>query len=240
MANTITNLTLEVGNLLSALEEVFARSASTKAYINFLGWELPPGVEDIGLAGVDFTVFVDKLRIVSESSEAEWDDEILMASRIADLAVALGNLVQQIHHLAETLPAQLAEHGDYVSRTNIHKELPRRILDLLIAGYLADRSPLIFSILNLLNIVEFKHLEADEENFQVEHVRAIVHYDHLHSLFSDPSNSYARELWLGYAGFFRVGSADSNRIGAARHGRRDQTSTDGPSGGAGAARANVP
>ena len=108
MANTITNLTTESASLLAALEEVFARTASTKAYINFLGWELPPGVDDIGLAGVDFTVFVEKLRIVSESSAAEWDDEILIASRIADLAVALGKLVAEIHHLAETLPAQLA------------------------------------------------------------------------------------------------------------------------------------
>ena len=71
MANTITNFTVELGNLLSALEEVFARAASTKAYINFLGWELPPGLEDIGLAGVDFAVFLEKLRIVSESSEED-------------------------------------------------------------------------------------------------------------------------------------------------------------------------
>ena len=100
MANTITNLTLELGNILSALEEAFARSASMKAYINFLGWELPPGLDDIGLAGVDFTVFLDKLRTVAESSEAEWDDEILIASRIANLAVATGKLVADIHHLA--------------------------------------------------------------------------------------------------------------------------------------------
>jgi hypothetical protein len=58
MANTLTTLTVEVGNLLSALEEVFARAASTKAYINFLGWELPPGIDEIGLGGVDFTMFL--------------------------------------------------------------------------------------------------------------------------------------------------------------------------------------
>ena len=201
MANTITTLTVEVGNLLSALEEVFARTASTKAYINFLGWELPPGLDDIGFAAVDFADFLEKLRVVAESSEAEWNDEILMAARIANLAVAMGKLVQEIHHLAETLPAQLAGHGDYISRTNIHKELPRRIVDLLIAGYLANRSTLIFSIFNLLNIVEFKHFDADEENFQVDHVRAIVHYDHIHSLFSDPATHMQKSYGWGTADF---------------------------------------
>ena len=201
MANTITSLTAELGNLLSALDEVFSRAASTRAYINFLGWELPPGLDDIGLAGVDFTVFLDKLRTVAESSEAEWDDEILIASRIANLAVATGKLVADIHHLAETLPARLAAQGDYVSRTNIHKELPRRVFDLLIAGYLANRSSLIFSIFNLLNLVEFKQFLADEENFQVEHVRAIVHYDHLHSLFSDPATHMQKSYGWGTPDF---------------------------------------
>ena len=173
MANTLNSLTVEIGTMLSALEEAVARSASTKAYINFLGWELPPGLDDIGLAELDFAAFLEKLRIVTESSEAEWEDEILMAPRIAELAIAAGKLVQAIRQLAETLPMQFSAHGDYVARTNIHKELPRRMFDLLIAGYMADRSPLIFAVANLLNVVEFKHFDADEEMFQVKHVRAI-------------------------------------------------------------------
>jgi Family of unknown function (DUF6603) len=194
MANTITSLTFEIGKLLTALEEVFARAASTKSYLNFLGWELPPGLEEIGLAGIDFAVFLEKLRVVAESSEAEWQDELVMASRVAELASATARLVEEIRHLAEALPDRLAAQGDYVSRTNIHKELPRRVLDLLIAGYLTVRSPLLFSIFNLLNIVEYKHFEADEENFQVEHVRAIVHYDYIRSLFSDPA-AHMREAY---------------------------------------------
>ena len=194
MANTLNSLTVEIGTVLSALEEAVARSASTKAYINFLGWELPPGLDDIGLAGLDFAAFLEKLRIVTESSETEWEDEILMAPRIAELAIAASKLVQAIRQLAETLPTQLSAHGDYVARTNIHKELPRRMFDLLIAGYMADRSPLIFAVANLLNVVEFKHFDADEETFQVKHVRAIIHYDHIHSLLSDPS-AHMRESY---------------------------------------------
>ena len=194
MANTINTLTVALSELLSSLEEVFARAASANALLNFLGWELPPGLDDIGLAGMDFTVFLEKLRIVTESSQAELNDEILLASRIVDLAAALGDIVQEIQHLAETLPDRLAGQGDYVSRTNIHKELPRRIFDLMIAGYLANHSYLAFSILHLLNLVEFKHFSADKANFQVEHIRAIVHYDQFHAIFSDPS-AYLRQTY---------------------------------------------
>lgn len=194
MANTLNSLTVEIGTVLSALEEAVARSTSTKAYINFLGWELPPGLDDIGLAGLDFAALLEKLRIVTESSETDWEDEILMAPRITELAIAAGKLVQAIRQLAETLPTQLSAHGDYVARTNIHKELPRRMFDLLIASYMADRSPLIFAVANLLNVVEFKHFDADEETFQVKHVRAIIHYDHIHSLLSDPS-AHMRESY---------------------------------------------
>jgi hypothetical protein len=222
MANTVTNITVELGNLLSALEEVFARAASTKAYINFLGWELPPGLEDIGLAGVDFAVFLEKLRIVSESSEEDWNNETLIGARIADLAIAITHLVDEIHHLAEALPARLAGHDNYVSRTNIHKELPRRIFDLLIVGYLTNRSYLVFSILNLLNLVELKHFEADREKFQVEHVRAIVHYDHLHSLLSDPSTHLQKTYGWGTPDLavldllFRIGQVLKAMGGAVR------------------------
>src|SRR6266545_5340833 len=187
MANTVTALTAEIGKLLALLKEASQGPAAAKALINFLGWQLPPGLDDIGLAVIDFSRFLEKLRIVLESSDAELEDEILMAERIADLTVEMGNLVKQIQDLADQLPTKLAGFGDYVSRTNIHKEFPRRVLDLMVTAYLADRSFLLFSGFHLLNLLEFKHFEADEANYQVEHVRAIVHYDGLNSVLSDPS-----------------------------------------------------
>ncbi|HVN78999.1 MAG TPA: hypothetical protein VMW38_08380, partial [Terriglobia bacterium] len=120
MANSTTDLAVGLGKLLSLLQEAFQGSATTKAFVNFLGWDLPPGLEEIGLAGVDLTVFLEKLEIVLESTEDEWGDEILMASRIADLAIAMSNLVEEIQHFSQELPTQLAQYGDYVSRTKIH------------------------------------------------------------------------------------------------------------------------
>jgi len=187
MGNTLNTITIAIGKALSSLEQVLESSSKAKVLINTLGWELPPGVEDIGLASVDLTDFLEKLRIVTESSGQEWENEPLMAGRIADLGLSLHNLVGEISHLAKELPDQLNEYGDYVSRTNIHKELLKRISDLMVTGYVSNKSKLVFSILRLLNIVEFRPFEADPENYQLQHVRTIVHYNHFHSLFSDPS-----------------------------------------------------
>ena len=64
--------------------------------------------------------------------------------------------------------------GDYVDRTQIHKELPRRLLDLLLVVRLSEQAPLTTAILMLLNIIESKHFPEDAPNFQLEHVRAIA------------------------------------------------------------------
>ncbi len=211
MANTINTFTTKLGTLLSLLKDLSQNSAQGKALIHALGWELPPGVEDFGLAGIEFTDVLAKLRIVLTSTETELEDEVLMAARVADLAIAMGVLVEDIYHLAQELPSQLAGYGDYINRTKIHEELPQRIFDLLIAGYLSDKYFLIFSILQLLGIIELRHFEADQENYQVDHVRAIVHYEHLHSLVSNPSQHFKKVYGWGTPGFSDLDLL--NRIG---------------------------
>ncbi|MCC2642001.1 MAG: hypothetical protein K0S45_2414, partial [Nitrospira sp.] len=201
MANTVTTLAIALGQLLSTLKEVAGGAAQTKTFINFLGWRLPPGLDDIGLAAIDLSEFLETLRVVVDSSDVEWNDELIMAARIGNLALAMSRLVQQIQQLAETIPSRLDQQEDYIARTNIHKELPRRIFDLLVASYLSNKSYLVSSLLHLVNILEFKHFEADEANYQVEHIRAIVHYDHLHAFLSDPSRHMQQTYGWGTAAF---------------------------------------
>ena len=89
--NTFSDAVIGLGQVLSILKEVARNSGSVKAFVNFLGWKLPPGLDEIGLTGIDLTDFLGKLGAVLESSEAERDDELLMAARIADLARAMGS-----------------------------------------------------------------------------------------------------------------------------------------------------
>ena len=197
MADTIHTLTEQIGRALAFLNDVVAISSGSKDFINALGWELPAGVDDIGLSALDFTDFLEKLNVVLESSESDFENEIVMVPRIAELGLAGGALANSIRELAETLPVTLGAFGDYVDRTNIHVELPRRIFDFLLINQLSDRSPFTLAILNFLNIIEFKHFPADPENFQVQHLRAIVHYDHVKTFITDPAEHMATAYGWG-------------------------------------------
>ncbi|MEK6804324.1 MAG: DUF6603 domain-containing protein [Nitrospirota bacterium] len=172
----IQNATAGIGRLLSYLDIVQGDVEEARAFLKLLGWDLPPGLDDIGLAALNLGDFFTKLDAVLGASDAEWNDDLAMAGRIADLALAIEALTRQIHDLAQTLPARLASFGDYVDRTQIHKELPRRLFDFLAANFLAQASPLSYAVLHLLNIIDYPYYAADPTIFQVEHVRATINY----------------------------------------------------------------
>ena len=179
------------------VEQRHAARVRAKGLVNALGWALPPGVDDIGLSALDFTDFLEKLRVVVESTESELEDELVMAPRIAELGIATAAMADRIDELAESLPAVLGGFGDYVDRTKIHKELPRRLLDLLLIARLSERAPLTTAILTLLNIIEFKHFPEDAPNFQLEHVRAIVHYGQHQGVPLRPRGAHANGYGWG-------------------------------------------
>ena len=113
----VQHATAGIGRLLSTLDAIHGSVEEARALLKLLGWDLPPGLNDIGLAALDLEDFLTKLEAVLDASEAEWNDDLAMAGRIADLALAIEALTRQIHDLAQTLPARLAAFGDYVDRT---------------------------------------------------------------------------------------------------------------------------
>ena len=105
MANHIVNRAIAgIGEALSTLAEIHDDINEAKALINLLGWELPPGVEDIGLATLDISDFLEKLDTVLDATQEELDDEIAMFERIAELIETVNSLVQTIYALAQNLP----------------------------------------------------------------------------------------------------------------------------------------
>ena len=185
--SVVQRITASTGELLSYLAEIQNDLSEAKAFINLMGWELPPGLDDVGLATLDLGDFVQKLDAVAGAPNEVWEDEIAMISRVAELAVSVNNLVTTIITLADELPEKLSAFPDYVDKTQIHKELPRRLFDFLLTNYLARTSPISYAVLHLINIIDYPHFDADHENFQVEHIRATVNYHHFKTLFTDPS-----------------------------------------------------
>ena len=136
---------------------------------------------------LDISDFLEKLDTVLDATKEELDDEIAMLERIAELIEAVNSLVQTIYTLAQNLPDDLSAFDDYVERTSIHTELPRRLFDFLVINYFAHSLPLSFSILHLLDVFDYPYFPADPENFQVEHIRATINFKHFNTLVSDPS-----------------------------------------------------
>ncbi len=182
----VQHATAGIGRLLSTLDAIHGSVEEARALLKLLGWDLPPGLNDIGLAAIELGDFLPKLEAVLDASEAEWTDDAVMLGRITDLALAIEALVSQIHRLAQTLPTTLSTYGDYVDRTQIHKELPRRLFDFLATNYLARTSPLTYAVLHLLNIIDYPYYPADPATFQVEHVRTTVNYHLFKVLVTSP------------------------------------------------------
>jgi hypothetical protein len=201
MPNTIHVLTGAIGRVLEDLNGVISIASGSKGFINALGWDLPEGVDDIGLAALDFTDLLEKLQRVVKPSRADAQDELAMAARVAELAAAIAAMANSIDDLAEALPATLSGFGDYVDRTNIHEELPRRAFDLLLVNHLYHTAPIATAVLKLLAIIELKYFPVDAPNFQREHLRTIVHYDALKSFLADPAGHMATAYGWGTSDF---------------------------------------
>ena len=176
-----------IGEALQNLADLHGDLEEARALVNLMGWELPPGLEDIGLASLDLGDFLDKLGAVLDAPTDTLEDELALVQKVSELGTALVALVQEIQTMADTLPTKLASFGDYVERTQIHKELPKRLVAFLVANYFASSSPLYYAILHLINFIDYPFFEADPANFQVRHVRAVLNFDVFKKLFDDPA-----------------------------------------------------
>ncbi|MCI0535658.1 MAG: hypothetical protein L0Z50_10570, partial [Verrucomicrobiales bacterium] len=197
MADTIRTLSEHAGDLLTDLSTVFERVNQTRKLLNALGWAPPPGLDDIGLSALSFSDVIEKLRTLLDSSEAEQSDELLMAQRISELTIAVATAVRDVRQFAADLPANVSGFDDFLSNSGIVEEFPKRMFDFWVMTAIAGESPITFSLLHLLNIFEYKRFNADESIFQVEHVRAIIHFDHFKTLLDNPAQHFRKAYEWG-------------------------------------------
>jgi hypothetical protein len=153
-----------------------------------LGWDLPPGVDDIGLAALDMDRVGTRL---SAWSELAGDPD----AAIEDQAIALAELADAVIDVLDGLrDLRLRAPQDYLDRTRIKDEFLTRLLDLYLIPSLAVASPAVFDVGVLLGWFELQRHEPDPAKFQVRHLRHVVHWDRVPMLFTDPAG-LLRELY---------------------------------------------
>src|SRR5262245_24147582 len=181
MASTIDRIAHDVANLLKVVGAVTGAPDGPRELLDTLGWDLPPGVTDIGLAQLDFAALAQSLDRLQEASSSNASNAVV-AERFAELLV---KLEQALAHFRAVI-AGLSAAGDYLGRTQIKSELLPRLSDLLTASRIAAGSPVGFLFLQLFGIVILRPFPADPSKYQVEHVRTIVDWGALGKLFTDP------------------------------------------------------
>src|SRR5215467_7724066 len=181
MATTIDRLAHDVGQLLRFVGGITADANGPEALLASLGWDLPPGVRDIGLASVDFSSLSASLDQLQEAISSDADTTIV-AARFAQLLVEVDNAFT---HLRAVL-AGLSATGDYLDQTRIKDEFLKRLTDLFATSRISAASPLGLLLLQCFGIITLRPFPADPSTYQVEHVRAIVDWSALPKLFTDP------------------------------------------------------
>jgi hypothetical protein len=101
-----------------------------------MGWALPTGATDIDLGGLDVGEVLDKLQTLVQSSDADRQDDVLMAQRVLDVAQAISRFVQA----GKNAMAGFASlPSDYLAATQIDKQFITRLTGLVLARYLERR-----------------------------------------------------------------------------------------------------
>src|SRR5215813_14994123 len=133
-----------VASVLTAAGSVAKVNGGPRVFLAKLGWDLPPGVSDIGMAGVGMERAGTKLTAwmtLAADPEASTEDEALA---LLDLAGAVLDVLDDLRDIHLQAPQ------DYLNRTGIKKEFLTRLLDLYLIQSVAVASPQVFDIAMLL------------------------------------------------------------------------------------------
>src|SRR5919109_4576756 len=112
-----------VASALTAAGAIARLEDGPRALLGALGWDLPPGVDDIGLAALDVGRVGERLAVWNQlaSDPVESSDEDV-AVALAELAVAVGESVLDLSRVHLEAPQE------YLDRTGIVDEFLTRLL----------------------------------------------------------------------------------------------------------------
>ena len=173
MASSVDHTGERFAEVLAAFGEVSGDARAAGQLLALLGWDLPRGVDDIGLAGLDLSAVTARLDHLVELRSHEDVSALDLAAATAEVAAAVA---AGLDHLAG-LAAGLQAAPEYLAATGIVEELFPRLADLLLVQLVGLAAPAGISIGVLLGVVEFTLLPAEPAIFQVRHIRQRVRWD---------------------------------------------------------------
>ena len=196
MASTLDRLAYEAGRLLKFVASIVSADSGPRSLLGALGWELPPGAQDIGLVALDMSALVQKVDAVEEALSSG-ADSLEVDEKFVELFVELQHVLSALRAAVDGISAT----GDYLDKTRIKTEFLPRLNGFLAASRLGSASPTVFLLLQFFGVVSIRHFSADPSIYQVDHMRANVDWNALGRLFSDPVGLLESRYGWGTAAF---------------------------------------
>ncbi|HEX7312063.1 MAG TPA: DUF6603 domain-containing protein [Gaiellaceae bacterium] len=196
MPTSLERIAHELAQGLAAVHVLLEGDNGPAVILQSLGWDLPPGAEDVGLAALDFSDLVEKVLALEDDLSAGTSGSELDAE-FAELLIELGRAL--IH--VQAAIAGLSAAGDYLDKTRIKDEFLPRLTSAALTSRLAAASPFALLVMQATGVVTVEHFVADPTIFQIDHVRPTIHYDALGRLFTDPVGQIESRYGWGTADF---------------------------------------
>jgi hypothetical protein len=184
MATTIERASEQLADVASSLGRVSGDVRIAKQLLALLGWDLPPGVKDIGLAQLDFTTVAARLDDLITVRSREDASDLELAAAFGEVVGALAETFAHIEDIARLLQAS----PEYLAATDIVDQFFPRLADVLVIEAIRSAIPEAVPLGTLLGLFEFPQMPADPAIFQVEHLRSVVRWDRFAPLLTDPSD----------------------------------------------------
>ncbi len=138
------------------------------------------------------------LAAVIDAYEADGGEDASFVPKIAALAEAVADFANAVQRLADRADSAFAAAADFLAAAPLD-ELPRRLLDFLIVGYLRRERPRIGAALELLGVIEDTFVEEGE--FNPDFTLVTVEWERLPRWFTDPGSVLADAYSWGSAEF---------------------------------------
>jgi hypothetical protein len=180
MASSLDRAIHKVAAALGPVAKILGRPSGPGDLLAMLGWDLPPGANDIGLSALNLSDVVSKVQSL-DLAISVGTSGLALDAEYAKVAVAFGSFLQGIDGIISGFTAT----GDYLTKTNITAQFLPRLLDFMVVETLASNTMMTVGVMTFLGVVEFHPYAEDPTIYQVAHVRRVVHWDRIPRVFTD-------------------------------------------------------
>ena len=196
MSSTLDQFSYEAGRVLKVFASLVSTDGGPGALLRSLGWDLPPGASDVGLAAADFSAFITTLDSLEDAINSGADDAII-AEKFSELFIELQPAIVRLRGAI----AGLSATGDYLDKTQIKSEFLDRLIGMFIASRIGSVSQFAFVLFQFFGVLTVRRYSADPSIYQVEHVRSTVDWHALTRMITDPIGLLESRYGWGTAAF---------------------------------------